>query len=208
MGATKRLSELIVQDYSNRALKNGNNKNCFAMVRFGNVLGSSGSVVPLFKKQISQGGPITITDPEMIRYFMTIPEASQLVIQASSLAIGGEVFILEMGEQVRLMNLAKQMIKLSGLTLKNENNRDGDIEIKIIGARPGEKLYEELLIDNNSKPTKHPRIFKARENSISHEKLLNGIENLKKALNNYDENFAKETLRNLVPEWKKKEIFK
>ena len=140
----------------------------------------------------------------MIRYFMTIPEASQLVIQASALAKGGEVFILEMGEQVKLINLAKEMIRLSGYTLKNETNQDGDIEIKVIGSRPGEKLYEELLIESNSESTKHPRIFKAIESSITQKKLLNGIKDLKKAIDTLDEVNGLKILNYLVPEWKRR----
>ena len=130
------------------------------MVRFGNVLGSSGSVVPLFKKQINSGSPITLTDKNIIRYFMTVKEAAQLVLQSSVLANGGEVFLLDMGEPVRIYDLAKQMIRLSGLQLKNENNPEGDIEIVFTGLRSGEKLYEELLVDGKSDTTNHPLIFK------------------------------------------------
>ena len=137
------------------------------MVRFGNVLGSSGSVVPLFEKQIKSGGPITLTHPEVIRYFMTIPEAAQLVIQATVLAEGGELFLLDMGEPVKIYNLACQMVKLSGLTLTNKKTKDSEIEIIITGLRPGEKLYEELLIDSKSEPTQHKLIFRANEKNIS-----------------------------------------
>ncbi|RTK99430.1 MAG: polysaccharide biosynthesis protein, partial [Proteobacteria bacterium] len=147
MGTTKRLAELILQ-----AFAAGSTSTIFNMVRFGNVLGSSGSVVPLFKKQIKAGGPITVTHPDIIRYFMTIPEAVDLVIQAGSMAHGGEVFVLDMGEPVKITDLARKMIYLSGLTVKDENNPSGDIEIKYTGLRPGEKLYEELLIGDNPAP--------------------------------------------------------
>ena len=169
MGATKRFAEQILQYYAEKIKNNQsiNNKSFnkltkFSIVRFGNVLGSSGSVVPLFKKQISEGGPITLTDKEVIRYFMTIPEAAQLVIQASSLAKGGDVFVLDMGEPIKIYDLAEQMINLSGLKIKNLNNPNGDIEIKITGLRPGEKLYEELLIDGNPERTKHPLILQGK----------------------------------------------
>ena len=148
------------------------NKTLFTMVRFGNVLASSGSVVPLFRKQIEAGGPITITDPEIIRYFMTIPEASELLIQAAGMSEGGEVFHLDMGPQVKIVDLAKQMIKLSGLKLKDKKNPKGDIELVITGLRPGEKLYEELLIDGKSTKTKHPLIYKAKEKFIPAKKLF------------------------------------
>ena len=143
------------------------------MVRFGNVLNSSGSVVPLFREQIRNGGPITITHPEIIRYFMTIKEAAQLVIQAANLSEGGDLFLLDMGEPVLIKNLAKRMIKLSGLSLKSKHdNPDGDIEIIYTGLRPGEKLYEELLINAESIPTENPLIFRAKENFIEYELLL------------------------------------
>ena len=169
LGASKRLAELIVQAFAEEedlSSKSDNLKTIFSMVRFGNVLGSSGSVVPLFEKQIKNGGPVTITHPEIIRYFMTIPEAAQLVIQAMVLAKGGEVFLLDMGEPVKIYDLARQMIKLSGLSIRNETNKSSDIEI-INGLRPGEKLYEELLIDSKALKTKHDLIFKANEKSLS-----------------------------------------
>ena len=133
------------------------------MVRFGNVLGSSGSVVPLFRKQIEAGGPITLTHPDVTRYFMTIPEAAQLVLQAGAMGQGGEVFVLDMGQPVRIIELARRMVELSGHTVRDEANPEGDIEIRITGLRPGEKLYEELLIGDDPSPTAHPRIMKARE---------------------------------------------
>jgi len=138
-------------------------KTTFSMVRFGNVLDSSGSVVPLFRKQIKDGGPITVTHPEVTRYFMTIPEAASLVIQAGAMARGGDVFVLDMGEPVKIMDLARHMIELSGLEVRNIDNPEGDIEIEVSGLRPGEKLYEELLIGENPQPTEHQRIMKANE---------------------------------------------
>ena len=161
MGASKRLAELVVQAHAAEGCTT-----CFAMVRFGNVLGSSGSVVPLFRRQIAEGGPITLTHPEIIRYFMTIPEAATLVLQASVFAQGGDVFLLDMGEPVRIKALAEQMVRLSGLSLRDSANPDGDIEIVCTGLRPGEKLYEELLIDAESHPTVHPLIYRAQERSI------------------------------------------
>ena len=156
MGASKRVAELVVHAQPAGATR-------FAMVRFGNVLGSSGSVVPLFRRQIAEGGPITLTHPEIIRYFMTIPEASQLVLQAAVLAEGGDVFLLDMGEPVRIKALAEQMVRLSGLSLRDAAHPEGDIEIVCTGLRPGEKLYEELLIDAESQPTAHPLIYRAEE---------------------------------------------
>ena len=166
MGASKRLCELVIQGFSSVS-----NSTLFCMVRFGNVLGSSGSVVPLFTKQIESGGPITITHPDIIRYFMTIPEASQLVIQAGAMASGGEVFLLDMGQPVKILDLAKRMVHLSGLRVRDERNPDGDIELHYTGLRAGEKLYEELLIDNNAESTAHPRIFKAHEVELSWEMI-------------------------------------
>ncbi|PIP80036.1 MAG: nucleoside-diphosphate sugar epimerase [Gammaproteobacteria bacterium CG22_combo_CG10-13_8_21_14_all_40_8] len=167
MGATKRVAELILQ-----GLNSQNHSTKFCMVRFGNVLGSSGSVVPLFHRQIREGGPITVTDPKIIRYFMTIPEAALLVIQAGSMANGGDVFVLDMGEPVLIHDLAKRMIELSGLEEKTEENPDGDIEIIFTGLRPGEKLYEELLIgENNVTSTQHPRIMSAQESFMKWEEL-------------------------------------
>jgi FlaA1/EpsC-like NDP-sugar epimerase len=161
MGASKRLAELVLQ-----ALSEKNSNIVFTMVRFGNVLGSSGSVVPLFREQIQRGGPVTVTHPDIIRYFMTIPEASLLVIQAGSMARGGEVFVLDMGEPVKIVDLARRMIKLSGLEVREPNSSEGDIEIQFTGLRPGEKLYEELLIGQNAIKTDHPGIMKAQENFL------------------------------------------
>lgn len=158
MGASKRLAEMVLQAL---AVKTPSTK--FSIVRFGNVLGSSGSVVPKFRKQISDGGPITLTHPDIVRYFMTIPEASQLVIQAGAMANGGDVFVLDMGQPVKIIDLARRMVELSGFTIKDEENPDGEIEIEITGLRPGEKLFEELLIGNNPRPTSHSMIMKAEE---------------------------------------------
>ena len=161
MGATKRLAELVLQGLAKK-----DHDTRFVMVRFGNVLGSSGSVVPLFKKQIRKGGPITITHPDIIRYFMTIPEAAQLVVQAGAMGKGGDVFVLDMGKPVKILDLAHKMTHLMGLTIKEDSKPDGDIEILFSGLRPGEKLYEELLIDDHAQKTKHQRILTANEKSI------------------------------------------
>lgn len=161
MGATKRLAEMVLQAMAQNSNQEG--ETIFSMVRFGNVLNSSGSVVPLFRKQIKDGGPLTLTHLEVTRYFMTIPEAAQLVIQAGSMAQGGDVFVLDMGEPVKIADLARHMIELSGFELQDEENPEGDIAIEITGLRPGEKLYEELLIGENPQPTPHPRIFRANE---------------------------------------------
>tara|TARA_Y100000589_G_scaffold118994_1_gene113243 strand:+ start:18722 stop:20254 length:1533 start_codon:yes stop_codon:yes gene_type:complete len=203
MGASKRLSELIFQAYASNT-KNTKNKTIFSMVRFGNVLNSSGSVVPLFRSQIKKGGPITVTDKNVTRYFMTMEEAAQLVIQSISLAEGGEVFILDMGSPVKIYKLAKQMILLSGLSIKDDNNSNGDIEIKITGMRPGEKLYEELLIDASSEKTKHNLIFKALENYIDLEILLPKLQILYNLIDKNNEDKALEQLSTLVPEWDRK----
>jgi UDP-N-acetylglucosamine 4,6-dehydratase len=175
MGATKRLSELVLQGLAQRQ-----NDTRFCMVRFGNVLGSSGSVVPLFRKQISEGGPVTVTHQDITRYFMTIPEAALLVLQAGSMGEGGDVFLLDMGEQVRISDLAGKLIRLMGLEVKDDDNPKGDIEIHYTGLRPGEKLYEELLIGDDPLPTAHSRIMKGREISLPWlevEKLLEKIDN-------------------------------
>ena len=178
MGASKRLAEMALQ-----AIAATNPGTKFSMVRFGNVLGSSGSVVPKFRQQIRDGGPITLTHPEITRYFMTIPEAAQLVIQAGAMAKGGDVFVLDMGQSVKIIDLARRMIELSGLTVKDEQNPDGDIEIEITGLRPGEKLYEELLIGDNPKTTSHSRIMKAHEEFIPWAELEGQLRSLEMALN-------------------------
>lgn len=181
MGASKRLAELVLQ-----ALAVEQSHTRFCMVRFGNVLGSSGSVVPLFRQQIRDGGPLTVTHPDIIRYFMTIPEASQLVIQAGAMGMGGDVFVLDMGKPVKILDLAHRMIRLSGLDFKSEQNPDGDIEIKITGLRPGEKLYEELLIGEQVEGTEHPRIMKATEQMLSWSELRKFLIELDSACHRFE----------------------
>ncbi len=214
MGASKRLSEIIFQAFSEEediesspSNKLNKTKISYSMVRFGNVLGSSGSVVPTFTKQIASGGPITLTHPEIVRYFMTIYEASVLVLQAAVLAEGGEVFLLDMGKPVPILNLAKQMVHLSGLTVKDHQNPDGDIEIIYTGLRPGEKLFEELLIDAKSLKTPHPLIYRAVERSVPASELWPKVNELKEAVINQDSHQALSVLSNLVPEWKRKDNY-
>lgn len=201
MGATKRLSELILQAYAREG--QGGHVTRFCMVRFGNVLGSSGSVVPLFRKQIQEGGPITLTHPEITRYFMTIPEAAQLVLQAGSMGKGGDVFVLDMGEPVKIIDLAKRMVHLSGLKLKVEGEESG-IDFKYIGLRPGEKLYEELLIGENVEKTEHPLIMRAKEHEISWLELQKGLQEIQKSCEIFDYASVLELLKKLVVEYKPK----
>ncbi len=196
MGASKRLAELVVQ-----AAAQTSETTSFSMVRFGNVLGSSGSVVPLFTKQINAGGPITLTHSDIVRYFMTIPEATELVLQAAGLATGGEVFVLDMGQPVRIHDLAQQMIKLSGLQLKDEANPDGDIEIKCTGLRPGEKLFEELLIDADAQPTAHPLICRAQEACWPAAELEPLLDHLQQIVQQQELAAVLDLLKQLVPEW-------
>ena len=209
MGATKRLAEMVLQALNetksssdSRTLNSSTTaittRTCFSMVRFGNVLGSSGSVVPLFREQIKNGGPITLTHSEITRYFMTIPEAAQLVIQAGAMGLGGDVFVLDMGKPVRIFDLASRILELSGLTIRNDRNPQGDIEIKVTGLRPGEKLYEELLIGDNPKPTQHPRILKAHEKFIPWEQLQEQLHLLKLALSVNDVPVIRGFLQKLV----------
>lgn len=193
MGASKRLAEMVLQ-----ALAVNCSGTKFTMVRFGNVLGSSGSVVPKFRQQIRDGGPITLTHPEITRYFMTIPEAAQLVIQAGAMTKGGDVFVLDMGQPVRIIDLARRMVELSGLEIRDENNPDGDIGIEITGLRPGEKLYEELLIGDNPKATSHPRIMKAHEDFLAWEELERLLLALKAALEVNDVSMVRLMLQELV----------
>ena len=181
MGASKRVAELVLQ-----ALAVETSQTCFTMVRFGNVLDSSGSVVPLFRRQLAAGGPLTVTHAEVTRYFMTIPEAAQLVLQAGAMAVGGEVFVLDMGRSVKILDLARRMVQLSGLTLRDENNPGGDIEIEITGLRPGEKLFEELLIGDNPEPTAHPRIMKAHEDHLAWPALELQLQTLRQAADGND----------------------
>lgn len=189
MGTTKRVAELVLQGLARRQTKTR-----FTMVRFGNVLGSSGSVVPLFRKQIKEGGPVTVTHPDIIRYFMTIPEAAELVIQAGSMGKGGDVFVLDMGEPVKIVDLARRMIHLSGLEIKDEKHPNGDIEIQYTGLRPGEKLFEELLIGDNVSGTEHSRIMRAEEHSLSWAETESLIVELKRACDSYKCDLLKELL--------------
>lgn len=198
MGASKRICEMMIQS---AATSCGPDDPVMAMVRFGNVLGSSGSVIPLFHKQISMGGPVTVTHPSVTRYFMTIPEAVQLVLQATGMAKGGDLFLLDMGEPVRIADLARQMIELSGLRLRDDKNLDGDIEIEYMGLRPGEKLYEELLIDTQDQPTSHPLIRRACETNPPDNHLLPLLNELENALTRWDEKDTSELLIKLVPEY-------
>lgn len=197
MGASKRLAEMALQALAaNHAGTHSGTK--FSMVRFGNVLGSSGSVVPKFRQQIRDGGPITLTHPEVTRYFMTIPEAAQLVIQAGAMAKGGDVFVLDMGQSVKIFDLARRMVELSGLTVKDEEHPEGDIEIALTGLRPGEKLYEELLIGENPKPTMHPRIMKAHEDFIPWAEFEDQLNALEIALNVNDVGVIRLMMQKLV----------
>ena len=197
MGASKRLCELILQAFSAES----GNTTTLSMVRFGNVLGSSGSVVPLFRNQISEGGPITITHKEITRYFMTIPEAAQLVIHAGSMGNGGEVYLLDMGDPVKIIDLAHRMVTLSGLSVRDHKTPHGDIEIKVTGLRPGEKLYEELLIGNNPQPTAHPRIFKANDHFIPWPILEPELNNLMQHIKTDNITGIKQILKKLIPEY-------
>lgn len=196
MGASKRFAEMILQ-----ALAEKESRTHFSMVRFGNVLGSSGSVVPLFREQIQKGGPVTVTHPDIIRYFMTIPEAAQLVIQAGAMGNVGDVFLLDMGEPVRINDLARTMIHLSGLTVQDDDNPNGDIHIEYTGLRPGEKLYEELLIGGNPVGTKHPRIYRARENHIPWQELKEHLDLLNEGLEAGDVEMVLTQLLNVVADY-------
>lgn len=211
MGSTKRMAELVLQALAREstpvlfgAEKHGRfpNQTRFTMVRFGNVLGSSGSVIPLFRKQINAGGPLTVTHPDITRYFMTIPEAAQLVIQAGSMGKGGDVFVLDMGEPVKIIDLAKKMIQLSGLTVKSKENPAGDIEIKFSGLRPGEKLYEELLIGSNVSKTEHPMIQRANELHTEWEVLKQHLLTLDDSIRAYDYQKVRDVFHLLVEGFK------
>ncbi len=197
MGASKRVAELILQALDKRARamgKDGKPITCFSMVRFGNVLGSSGSVIPLFREQIKAGGPVTVTHPEVTRYFMSIPEAAQLVLQAGAMGKGGDVFVLDMGQSVKILDLARQMIRMSGLEVLDDEHPDGDIAIEFTGLRPGEKLYEELLIGNNPIGTQHPKIMRAEEEMLEWEKLQALLAGIREAA----DTFNRERMRDLV----------
>ncbi len=197
MGASKRLAELVLQ-----ALAQESASTIFTMVRFGNVLDSSGSVVRLFRDQIKAGGPVTVTHPDVVRYFMSMPEAAQLVIQAGAMATGGEVFVLEMGTPVKIDDLARTMIRLSGRELSDDDNPDGDIAVEYVGLRQGEKLYEELLIGENTTGTNHPRIFKNSEPILSYEELMAALERLDDAIQKVDEAELQEMLHATVEGYK------
>lgn len=207
MGSTKRLAEMVLQALSHEsaphlwgedATVSQVNRTRFTMVRFGNVLGSSGSVIPRFREQIRRGGPVTVTHPKITRYFMTIPEAAQLVIQAGAMGEGGDVFVLDMGEPVTIMDLARKMVMLSGLTLRDEVNPNGDIAITFSGLRPGEKLYEELLIGDNPETTSHPKIHRANEVYLTWSALLPILDDLRQAVRDDDYELVRETLLNTV----------
>ena len=198
MGASKRLAEMVLQAQA-AVLQGQAGKTRFSMVRFGNVLGSSGSVVPLFRQQIKAGGPITLTDERITRYFMTIPEAAQWVIQAGAMARGGDVFVLDMGEPVKIVDLAKRMVELSGLTLKDAQNPSGDMAMVVTGLRPGEKLYEELLIGENALPTGHQRIMKAHEDFLLWDALQAKLAGLGLALQANNVQMIQTQLKDLVP---------
>jgi len=193
MGATKRLAEMFVQDLSKRSADT-----VMCNVRFGNVLGSSGSVVPIFEEQVKRGGPVTVTHPDVTRYFMTIPEAASLVVQAGAMALGGEVFVLDMGKPVRIVDLARNLIELKGLSVKSEENPHGDIEIAYSGLRPGEKLYEELLIGDNATGSEHPLILKAQENCLPHQDLTKFSTRLSELIHAHDAQAARALLADLV----------
>ena len=197
MGATKRFAELILQ-----GLSNNNTGTRFSMVRFGNVLGSSGSVVPLFREQIARGGPVTVTDPKIIRYFMTIPEAAQLVIQAGAMGKGGDVFVLDMGEPVKIFELAKTLIHLCGLEVKDDDHPDGDVEIQFTGLRPGEKLYEELLIGDNVTETEHSLIMRAQEEVLEWSEMRQFLNQFEDALSTCDQDKIRELLLEAVRGYK------
>ena len=196
MGATKRFAEIVLQGLQRRG-----SKTRFCVVRFGNVLASSGSVVPLFNEQINAGGPVTVTHPEVIRYFMTIPEAAQLVIQAGSMSDGGDVFVLDMGKPVRIGDLARRMIHLAGLTVRDEKNPEGDIEISYTGLRPAEKLYEELLIGNNVTGTEHPMILRAIEHSLPWDQVQELLNEIMAAMSRFDCPRTLQLLNDVVAEY-------
>jgi FlaA1/EpsC-like NDP-sugar epimerase len=205
MGATKRLSEMVLQALNDRyppiVVAGGTpslEKTIFSIVRFGNVLGSSGSVVPMFREQVKVGGPVTLTHLEMTRYFMTIPEAAQLVIQAGAMGQGGDVFVLDMGQPVKIIDLARRVIELSGLTVRDSIHPEGDIELTVIGLRPGEKLYEELLIGDNPEPTQHPRIMKANEPHMRWSDLEDKLNALGEAMSRNDALAIRNLLQEMV----------
>jgi FlaA1/EpsC-like NDP-sugar epimerase len=193
MGASKRLAEMALQ-----ALQDETRSTKFSMVRFGNVVGSSGSVVPLFLEQIERGGPVTVTHPDVTRFFMTIPEAAQLVLQAGAMAQGGDVFVLDMGEPVRILDLAQRMIRLKGFTVRNAEHPDGEIAIEITGLQPGEKLFEELLITDAASPTEHKKIRRAQERYVPWSELRGALNTLEQACASFDYDAIKRFIERLV----------
>ena len=193
MGASKRLAELILQ-----ALQDESDSTQYSMVRFGNVLGSSGSVVPLFIEQIEKGGPVTVTHPEVTRYFMSIPEAAQLVLQAASMGKGGDVFLLDMGQPVRILDLAHRMIRLKGLSVKDSRHPEGDIEIRFTGLKPGEKLHEELLVTGNVTGTDHRKIMRAEEHHLPWKELRGSLNTLEQACDTFDYEAIKTFIEGLI----------
>ena len=193
MGASKRLAEMSLQ-----ALQSNSGQTRFSMVRFGNVLGSSGSVIPLFLEQIADGGPVTVTHPDVTRYFMTIPEAAQLVLQAASMARGGDLFLLDMGEPVKIMELAERMVRLKGYSVRDAEHPEGDIEIKITGLKPGEKLHEELLLGENVTGTDHRKIMRAEEHFVPWKELRGALNTLEIACDAYDYEAIKQFIERLV----------
>ena len=198
MGASKRVAELLVQAIQDDARNQGSTKTRFETVRFGNVLESSGSVVPLFRQQIAMGGPVTVTHPEVTRFLMSIPEAAALVIQAGALGEGGDTFVLDMGAPIKINNLAKSMIQLAGHTVKDSDNPEGVIEIKYVGLRPGEKLHEELFITGNATATRHPKILRSEETSVKWTWLRPKLESLRNAVEQLDKDKIDLTLRTLI----------
>ena len=196
MAASKRFAELILQSLS--AEKAQEVKTNMTMVRFGNVIGSSGSAIPLFQQQIKDGGPITVTHPEVLRYFMSIPEAAELVIQAGAMGTGGDLFLLDMGEPVKVLDIAKRLIGLSGLDLKDNDNPEGEIEIIFTGLRPGEKLYEELLIGDDVNETKHKKILRAKEDYLKTEELNHFLDLIKEVEEDNDVQGLKKILERAV----------
>ena len=203
MGASKRMAEMVVQDLAARSMDT-----VFAMVRFGNVLGSSGSVIPLFQEQIARGGPVTVTHQEVTRYFMTVQEAVGLVLRASTMARGGEVFVLDMGSPVPIRDLARQVVEASGYTVRDAANPDGDIEIVITGLRPGEKLHEELLIGEGFLTTAHEKIFAAREAALSEIEVASALRALREAVASADDDAARAVIARWVEGWQDGQVRK
>ncbi|NBV65167.1 MAG: NAD-dependent epimerase/dehydratase family protein, partial [Planctomycetes bacterium] len=195
MGASKRVAEMVLQ-----GLHDAGSRTRFCMVRFGNVLGSSGSVIPLFREQISRGGPLTVTHPDMVRYFMTIPEAADLILQAGAMAKGGEVFLLDMGEPVRVDDLARNMIRLAGRSVRDAAHPAGDIEIQYTGIRPGEKMFEELLIGEVAQPTEHPSIRLGHEPALPSSLMTMHLDRLRAAIDQRDDTLVRSLLHDMVRE--------